>query len=276
MRRIAGIVLVFLAGALVMTGCSNNDNNEGNNTYQMGGSIQGTSLSLSGVVTTIAGAPPPTPVSGFVDGTGTLARFNNPENITTDGTNIYVADYANHAIRKIVIATGAVTTIAGAPPTNPISGFADGTGALARFNNPDGITTDGTNLYVADIWNLAIRKVVIATGAVTTIAGAPPPTPVSGFVDDTGTLARFAGPEGITTDGTNLYVTDTDNYGIRKVVIATGVVTTIAGARPPTPVSGFVDGTGTLARFDHPIGITTDGKNLYVGDTGNHAIRRIQ
>jgi len=89
-----------------------------------------------------------------------------------------------------------------------------------------------------------------------------------------GTAARFSAPNGITTDGTNLYVTDTGNSTIRKIVISTGVVTTLAGSSAGS--SGSTDGTGTSARFYSPYGITTDGTNLYVADTFNHTIRKIQ
>ena len=101
---------------------------------QMGGSSQGVELSLSTVVTTLAG----TGSSGSANGTGTSAQFNNPKRITTDGTNLYVADTNNHLIRKIVISTGEVTTLAGTGS----SGSANGTGTSANFNYPSGITTD--------------------------------------------------------------------------------------------------------------------------------------
>ena len=178
----------------------------------------------NGTVTTLAGSS-----SGFLDNaTGTSAKFNTPRGITTDGTNLYVVEHGNHKIRKIVIATGAVTTLAGSS-----SGSTDNaTGTSASFNRPKGITTDGTNLYVADQMNNRIRKIVISTGVVTTLAGSS-----SGNTDATGTSASFYGPRGITTDGTNLYVADTDNHRIRKIVISTGVVTTLQAAHlgPQTP-----------------------------------------
>ena len=118
---------------------------------QMGGSMQGGQLSLSTAVTTVAG----TGSSGSANYTGTLASFNFPTLITTDGTNLYVSDFANHLIRKIVISTGAVTTVAG----TGTSGSANGTGTSASFNSPSGITTDGTNLYVTDQNNNRIRKI---------------------------------------------------------------------------------------------------------------------
>ncbi len=230
----------------------------------MGGAIQGVPLNLSAIVTTLAGTAGQT---GSIDATGSEARFNEPYHITTDGTNLYVVDHFNHTIRKIVIATGAVTTLAG---TAGLSGSTDATGSAARFYHPGGVTTDGTNLYVADSWNDTIRKIVIATGEVTTLAG---------VADDPGSSdtptappAKFYNPIGITTDGTNLYVTDS-NDTIRKTVIATGEVTTPAGLAYDY---GSADGTGSAARFNMPWGITTDGKSLYVGDKSNYTIRKIR
>ena len=118
---------------------------------QMGGSSQGVELSLSTVVTTLAG----TGSSGSANGTGTSTSFNLPSGITTDGTNLYVADSGNKLIRKIVISTGVVTTVAGTGS----SGSANGTGTSASFYWPTGITTDGTNLYVGDQNNHLIRKI---------------------------------------------------------------------------------------------------------------------
>ncbi|MDO8444677.1 MAG: Ig-like domain-containing protein [Deltaproteobacteria bacterium] len=229
----------------------------------MGGAIQGNPLSpYTNVVTTFAGSAGSI---GSTDGTGTAARFYSPYGITTDGTNLFVADYSNYTIRKIVISTGVVTTIAGSAGS---SGSTDGTGTSARFYTPAGITTDGTNLFVADIANHTIRKIVISTGVVTTIAGS---AGSSGSTDGTGTSARFYNPLGITTDGTNLFVADYWNHTIRKIVISTGVVTTIAGT---AGTSGSTDGTGTSARFYYPAGITTDGTNLFVADN-NSTIRKI-
>src|SRR3972149_4866814 len=207
-------------------------------TNLMGGSVQGTSLNLTStnaVVTTFAGST----TSGSTDATGTSARFYYPYGITTDGTNLFVADQYNHTIRKIVISTGVVTTIAGSAGS---SGSTNATGTSARFYNSTGITTDGTNLFVAHYGNYTIRKIVISTGVVTTIAGST----TSGSTDATGTSARFYYPFGITTDGTNLYIAEQNNHTIRKIVISTGVVTTIAGS---AGLTGSTDATGTSARF---------------------------
>lgn len=223
---------------------------------QMGGARQGMSLNLTAAVTTFAGSG----VAGSADGTGVLASFSNPMGMTTDGINLYVADAANNRVRKVVIATGVVTTLAG----SGAYGSVDGTGTAASFSTPEGITTDGTYLYVADTWGYRIRKIEIATGVVTTLAGSG----ASGSADGTGTAASFFFHSGITTDGANLYVSDGGNNKIRKIVIATGVVTTLAGSG----VAARVDGVGTAASFSNPKGITTDGTNLYVADYGSSSL----
>ncbi len=238
-------------------------------TQLMGGAIQGKAITVSGVATTLAGNAEN---DGSADGPGAKARFSFPYSVTTDGTNLYVADMGtiegegNNTIRKIVIATGVVSTLAG---TAEKIGFANGIGPAARFEGPMGITTDGTNLYVADTDNDTIRKIVIATRAVTTLAGT---ARSSNCTDRTGTTARFCGPRGITTDGTNLYVANTSNNTIRKIVIATRVVTTMAGS---AGTRGHADGTGTAATFDMPVGITTDGTSLYVTDQVVSTVRKI-
>ena len=134
----------------------------------MGGAIQGSPLSFSTEVSLFAGLDGDSNGSGTDDGTGPDARFQGPYDITTDGTNLYLVDKDGNKIRKIVIVTAEVTTLAGSGS----QGSEDSdTGTSATFKQPHGITTDGTNLYVADSFNQTIRKIVIATGEVTTFAG---------------------------------------------------------------------------------------------------------
>jgi sugar lactone lactonase YvrE len=210
----------------------------------------------SGLVSTLTGSAG---VPGSNDGTGTAALFHSPCGITTDGTNLYVADTGNSTIRKIDIASGLVSTLTGSAG---VSGSTDGTGTVATFNLPFGITSDGTNLYVADTGNSTIRKVVISTGSVTTMT----------VTDATGTAATFNTPYGITTDGTSLFVADTGNNTIRKIDIASGMVTPFVGS---AGVPGSTDGTGAAALFKNPVGINIDGTILYVADTGNDTIRKV-
>jgi hypothetical protein len=246
----------------------------------IGGSIQGEEIILSGKVTTFAGPPAGTTTSGSTDNaTASNARFNGPINMTFDGTYIYVTDYRNNKIRKVNVSSGAVSTFAGPPAGTTTSGSTDNaTASNARFYYPIGLTTDnGTNLYVSESQNNKIRKIVISSGAVTTFAGPPAGTTTSGDTDNaTASNARFYTPYGITTDGTNLYVGDTFNNKIRKIVISSGEVTTLAGPPAGTTTSGSTDNaTASNARFNKPAGLATDGTNLYVADWYNNKIRKI-
>jgi hypothetical protein len=213
---------------------------------------------VTGAVTTLAGSAG---IHGTTDAAGTTAQFNSPAGVTSDGAdNLFVADSANHTIRKVVIATRVVTTLAGSAGA---LGSADGTGTDARFNYPTAVTCDEAgNLLVADSGNYMIRKIVIATGLVTTLAGSAGGW---GSSDGTGAAAMFTWVEGIVADGAgNLFVADAFNNTIRKIVIATGVVTTLAGS---AGVSGSTDGTGHAARFQSLGGMTTDyAGNLFVAD----------
>jgi len=221
-------------------------------------------VSPAGVVTTLAGTAG---ISGSADGTSTAARFNSPYSVTVDSAgNVYVADSSNHIIRKVSF-TGVVTTLAG---TAGIYGSTDGTGTAARFSYPTGMTVDSMgNVYVADSNNNTIRKVNPA-GVVTTLAGT---ASISGSADDTGTAARFNSPYSVTVDSAgNLYVADTGNHTIRGVSAA-GIVTTLAGT---AGIFGNADGTGAVARFSNPTGVTVDSAdNVYVADRGNHTIRKV-
>jgi len=235
-------------------------------------------VSADGVVTTLAGLGGS---HGSANGTGPAARFSGPSGVALDDAgNVYVTDAGNSTIRKVT-PTGSVTTLAGFggldPDGNPIVGWVDATGSNARFYSPSGIAVDGaTNLYIADTFNSAIRKVTPAR-VVSTLAGMPEfdadGFPIGRNTDGTGSTARFFRPSGIAVDGaTNLYVADTFNHTIRKVT-PTRVVTTLAGLAG-TP--GSVDGTGNAARFNYPSGVAVDPSgNLYVGDAGNNTIRRM-
>jgi hypothetical protein len=177
---------------------------------------------------------------------------------------IYVADSFNHRIRA-VSPSGSVSTLAGSTS----SGFANGSGAAARFKEPRGIAFDPAArlLYVADTGNNAIRRVAL-DGVVTTLAGSTS----SGSADGTGTSARFKEPYGIAVDAAGtVFVADTFNHKIRRITPA-GVVTTFAGAGS----QGHADGSSSTARFNEPEALTVAGDAIYVGDTGNHVIRKIE
>jgi sugar lactone lactonase YvrE len=260
-------------------------------------------ITPAGEVSTIAGGE-----EGFADGVGSDARFNKPRGIAADAAgNLYVADFGNDRIRKITPA-GEVSTLAGGE-----RGFADGVGSDARFDHPFGIASDAAgNLYVADSRNHRIRKITPAgevstlansfgrdaifispsgiaidaagnlyvtsiscidkitpSGEVSTLAGAG-----GGFADGIGSDARFRYPKGIASDvAGNLYVADSGNHRIRKLVFVTDpvMVSTLAGGE-----KDFADGVGSDAKFRGPVDIAINAAGyLYVADFGNHRIRKI-
>ena len=223
-------------------------------------------VAATGVVTTLAGDPAST---SSADGIGTAARFRGPSGLLVDGGDLYVADAVGRAVRKIVLATGAVSTVAGTLNT---AGSTDGVGTAARFNVPGSLALEAGSLYVSDATDNTIRRIVLATGAVTTLAGT---AGMGGSTDGTGAAARFENPSGLAADGAgNLYVADRFNNAIRKIVLATGAVTTLAGR---AGTSGSIDGTGTAARFFYPTGVTTDkAGSLYVTDQFSNRLRKVE
>ncbi len=147
-------------------------------------------------------------------------------------------------------------------------GSTDALGVLANFYNPTGIAVDANgNLYVADSDNHKIRKIT-PIGEVSTVAG----TGLAGNADGMGNVASFNFPAGVAVDQNgNIYVADAQNNKIRKIS-TTGEVTTLAGSG----IAGSADDVGIMASFKFPYGIAVDANgNVYVGDVGNHKIRKI-
>jgi len=211
-------------------------------------------------VTTIAGNG----ISGFVDGTDSIAEFGSPWGVAIDNQgNVYVADETNNCIRKIS-SSGVVSTFAG----NGTPGYADGIGTAAEIYGPNDLTTDAQgNLYVSDESGERIRKVT-PQGVVTTVAG----NGILGEENGAAANAEFNAPSSVAIDAQgNIYVTDQFNNLIRKIS-STGVVTTFAGDGNP----GFADGTGTNSEFNSPNGIAVDAQgNVYVSDRLNFRVRKI-
>jgi DNA-binding beta-propeller fold protein YncE len=228
-------------------------------------------LAASAAVTTFAGIMN-TP--GWADtATGVTATLDYPMGIGRIGSHLFVADGRN-TIRKIDLANAAVSTLAGSAVAP--GGNHDGTGASAVMYGPVGIATDGASfVYATEYFNNNVRRINATTGETMLVAGGNYSLPSSGVgsTDANGMSARFNHPYGITTDGTNLYVTDTYNHTIRKIVIATGFVSTPAGA---VLVPGNTDGSGPNARFNNPTGIVYVNGTLYVADFTNGSIRKIQ
>jgi sugar lactone lactonase YvrE len=172
------------------------------------------------------------------------------------------------------------------------SGSADGTGGFSftgsaadsptAFNSPSGITVDSAgNIFVGDSGNHAIRK-IFTDGRVEIFAGSFSGSSDqslggsftgSGTRDDWGLQAEFNNPQGLAADGSgNLFVAESGSHRIRKVS-PFGQVTHYVGG---VGFSGSADGSPTAARFNKPSDVAVDSSgNIFVADSGNHAIRRI-
>lgn len=209
------------------------------------------------------------------DGIGAEAEFNTPSGIAIIGDNLFIADSGNHRIRKLNRRTRQVETVAGNGNNKSID---HANGLHASFSNLEGLTTNGAFLYFVD--GNRIRKMDLGgMHAVSLVAGSEE----SGAQNGEGSQATFDDPRGITTDGTFLYVSGSHSDLIRKINLQTLQVSTLAGGGwgPGVPCLGnpaqsCKDGAGSSAQFDGPRSITTDGRFLYVADSGNQRIRKIQ
>jgi sugar lactone lactonase YvrE/predicted thioesterase len=225
---------------------------------------------IGGVMKAVAGGGSGGP------GDGGLAKFstlNNPNGILLTGAgDLLIADTGNHAIRKVTLAGGVITTIAGQIGQAGSSG--NGNAATsALLNSPESLALDAEgNLYISDTGNNEIRKVDAATGKISVVAG----TGVAGFSGDSGpgTSGQLSAPWHIAMDSYgNLFIADLSNQRIRKLS-KDGTLTTVAGVGG----AGFTGDNGDArnASLHDPAGIAVDvGGNLYIGDSGNNRIRKV-
>lgn len=206
-------------------------------------------INTSGFVSTLAGQID----TGFLNGTGTAAKFDYPSDVAVDAQGtVYVADMNNHSIRTITPA-GVVKILAG----NGSAGYVNAKGTQARFTYPYFVSVDAKRIvYVMEFQNTRIRKINSST-EVSTLTGTAQP----GFLDGPLNKAMFNAPYGIGSDAAgNLYVADSKNARIRKIS-PSGIVSTLA-----------IPNTA----FKAPVGIAIDAKGIiYVADEEDHRIRKI-
>jgi hypothetical protein len=221
----------------------------------------------TGVITAIAGGG----TSLGDGGQATAAELADPYGAIEDSSgHLFISDFDDQRIREVSLATGIISTIAG----NGDVGYAGdgGQATAAEINCPEGLALDANgNLYIADQGNARVRKVNLASGVITTVAG----NGTYGYSGDGGqaTAAEISYPRCVAIDSAgNLYISDTNNARIRAVNLSSGLITTIAG----NGTAGYAGdgGQATAAELDYPRGIAVDSSGrLLIADTFGNRIR---
>ncbi len=225
--------------------------------------------SLSGEVQYVIG----TGKSGLTDGSFSEAQFFAPQGMALDAKNqrLYVADTENHCIRQIDLEAQQVKTIAGTGEQSHQIRPHGGAALETALNSPWDLAKVDNRLLIAMAGSHQIWEMQLETSRVSTYAG----TGAEACVDGSLTEAAFAQPSGLTTDGRELYVADSEVSSIRGVgIVDNRPVRTVCGSGE---LFGFgdADGKGLEVRLQHCLGVEYTENYLWVADSYNHKIKRV-
>ncbi len=218
---------------------------------------------------------------GLKDGSFAEAEFSAPQGMVFDQDNqvLYVADTENHALRLIDFKRQIVKAIAGTGEQSRNVHPRGGSGLETALNSPWDLAKVGdspqgdsyaSQLFIAMAGSHQIWEMNLATGVVKTYAGTGSEACVDGSLDQ----SVFAQPSGITSDGKQLFVADSEVSSIRSVGIVEPQVKTICGSGE---LFGFgdVDGKGTEVKLQHCLGVEYAQDTLWIADTYNHKIKAV-
>lgn len=196
--------------------------------------------------------------------TGLEMDLSSPWDLTFHDGTLYIAMAGIHQLWSMTLSDRMVGPHAGSGRES----LTDGPMASATLAQPSGITTDGVKLYFADSETSSIRRAdVDPSGRVQTIVGLD--LFVFGDADGADHRVRLQHPLGITVFDGTLYITDTYNHKIKRVLPATRSAFTLLG----TGEGGYRDGAGDQALFSEPSGLSIASGKIYIADTNNHHIR---
>jgi DNA-binding beta-propeller fold protein YncE len=206
---------------------------------------------------------------GLDDGDFAKATFANPQGLALDGETLYVADTSNHAIRRVDLAARTVETIAGTGEQARRREIAGGARSVSLASPWDLVARDGS-LYVAMAGSHQIWRLDLAKNWIEPFAGSG----LENRIDGPRAEAALAQPSGLAVNGSRLFVADSEVSAIRSIDLGPrGAVATIVGRA--LFAFGDEDGTGDAVRLQHPLGVAYAAGSLYVADTYNNKIKRI-
>jgi thiol-disulfide isomerase/thioredoxin len=209
--------------------------------------------------------------AGLADGSAATAQFNRPQGLVADKDAIFVADTENHAIRRIDLATGNVTTLAGTGKRGQELGD-PAPGLTTALASPWDIVKIGPMLVFANAGSHQLGALDLASDKVRRFAGTGEEALRTGSAEG----AAFAQPSGlvVSADGKTLFVADSESSAIRRVSLGRAPeVETLVGKG--LFEFGWINGADDQARLQHPLGVAVDGNDVLVADTYNSAIRSI-